>query len=106
MKYVLSVENDLSRFVDLIPIPAKDAGSVALGLLDEFISRFGLPGEWFSDQGKEFCNQVFLELSHLGKYHYDFSNAYNPKANRVEGFHRSLGNLLTANLERNDIQRQ
>ena len=45
MKYILTVEDDWSRFVDLIPIPAKDAGSVASGLLDEFISRFGFPGE-------------------------------------------------------------
>ena len=94
MKYILSVEDDWSRFVDLIPI---DAGSVASGLLDKFISRFGLPGELYSDQGKEFCNQVFLELSNLGKYHHDFSQVYNPQANR------SLGALMTANLNRNDI---
>ena len=87
----------------MTPIPAKDAGSVASGLLDEFISRFCLPGELYSDQVKEFCNQVFLELSHLGKYHHDFSQAYNPQANRVERFHSSLGNLMTANLDRNDI---
>ena len=49
-----------------IPIPAKDAGSVASGLLDEFVSRFGFPGELYSDQGKEFCNQVFVALSDLG----------------------------------------
>ena len=103
MKYILSMEDDWSRFVDLIPIPAKDAGSVASGLLDEFISRFGLPGELYSDQGKKFCNQVSLELSNLGKYHHDFSQVYNPQANRVKRFHRSLGALITANLDRNDI---
>ena len=90
MKYILSVEDDWSRYIDLIPIPTKDAGSVASGLLDEFISRFGLPGKLYSDKGKEFCNQVFLELSILGKYHHDFSKVYNPQANRVERFHRSL----------------
>ena len=56
MKYILTVEDDWSRFVDLIPLPAKDAGFVAFGLLDEFISRFGFPGELYSDQGKEFSN--------------------------------------------------
>jgi hypothetical protein len=35
--------------VDLIPIPAKDDGTVASGLLDEFISRFGFPGKLYSD---------------------------------------------------------
>ena len=33
MKYILTVEDDWSKFVDLILIPAKDAGSVASGLL-------------------------------------------------------------------------
>jgi hypothetical protein len=103
MKYIITVEDDWSRFVDLIPIPAKDAGSVASGLLYKFISRFGFPGELYSDQGIEFCNPVFLELRNLGKYHHDFSRAYNPQAIRVEQFHRSLGALMTANLDRTDI---
>ena len=33
MKYILTLEDDWSRFVDLIPITAKDVGSVASGLL-------------------------------------------------------------------------
>ena len=103
MKYILTVEDDWSRFIDLIPIPAKDAGTVASALLDEFISRFGFPGELYSDQGKEFANKVCAALSELGRYHHDFSNPYNPQANRAERFHRSLGSLMTANLDRTDV---
>ena len=103
MKYILTIEDDWSRFVDLVPIPAKDAGTVASGLMDEFISRFGYPGELYSDQGKEFCNQVFTELGKLGKYHHQFSKPYNPQANRVERFHRTLGTMLTVNLDRHDV---
>ena len=102
-KYILTVKDDWSRFVDLIPITAKNAGSVASGLLDEFISRFGFPGELYSDLGKELSNQVCAALSALGKYHHDFSTPYNPQANRVEQFHRSVGTLMTTNLDRTDI---
>lgn len=103
IKYILTVEDDWSRFVDLIPLPSKDAGTVASGLMDEFVSIFWLPGELYSDRGKEFCNQVFTELSRLGKYYHGFSKAYNPQANRVERFHRSPGSLLTINLDRDDV---
>ena len=89
--------------LDLISLPSKDVGTVASGLLDEFVSRFGLPEELCSYQGKEFCYQVSTELCKLGKYYHDFSKAYNPQANWVERFHRSLGSLLTVNLDRNDI---
>ena len=67
MKYILSVEDDWSRFVDLIPIPAKDAGSVASGLMDKFISRFGLPGELYSDQGKRILQPSILGTKQPGK---------------------------------------
>ena len=63
--------------MDLIPTPAKDAGSVASGLLDEFVSRFGFPGELYSDQGKEFSNRVFAALSDLGKYYHDHPTTLN-----------------------------
>jgi transposase InsO family protein len=102
MKYILIVEDDWSRFIDLIPIPSKDAGTVASRLLDEFVTR-ELPGELYSDQGKELCNKVFTELSNLGKYHHDFSKAYNPQDNQVERFHRILGIMLTINLDRDDV---
>ena len=101
MKYILTVENDWSRY--LIPLPSKDAGTVASGLMDKFISRFGLPGELYSDQGKEFCNQVFKELGRLGKYHHGLSKSYNPQAHRVEGFHLTPGTMLTIKLDRNDV---
>jgi hypothetical protein len=70
--------------------------------MDEFLSRFGMPAEIFSDQGKEFCNQVFEELKTLGKFEHRFSPAYSPAGNLVERFHQNLTKLLTINLEQTD----
>ena len=102
-KYILSVEDSWSRYVDLIPIPDKAAITVATYLNEEFTSRFGFPAELYSDQGREFCNQVFDELQKLGKYEHIFSPAYNPQANLVERFHRNLTSMLTVELAREDI---
>ena len=60
MYYILSVKDDWSRFVNLIPIPSQDAGTM------------------YSDRGKEFCNMVFTKLGPLGKYQHNFSCTYNP----------------------------
>ena len=98
MKYILSIEDGWSRYVNLVPIPDKSAASVATALMDEFLSRFGMPAEIFSDQGKEFCNQVFEELKTLGKFEHQFSPAYSPAGNLVERFHRNLTKLLTIDL--------
>ena len=102
-KYILSVEDSWSRYVDLIPIPDKTAITVATYLTEEFTSRFGFPAELYSDQGREFCNQVFEELQRLGKYEHIFSPAYNPQANKVERFHRNLTSMLTLELDREDV---
>lgn len=101
-KYILSIEDSWSRFVSLVPIPDKSAVTVASCLNDNFLGTFGMPAELYSDQGKEFCNQVFAELEILGKYKHIFSIAYNPQANKVERFHRNLTCLLTIELERED----
>ena len=54
-------------------LPDKSAVTVASGLNESFLGTFGMPAELYSDQGKEFCNQVFAELDILGKYKHIFS---------------------------------
>ena len=87
LKYILSIEDGWSRYVNLVPITDKSAATVATALMDEFLSRFGMPAEIFSDQVKEFCNQVFEEQE---KFEQSFSPAYSPSANLVERSQHSL----------------
>ena len=78
MKYILSIEGGWSRYVNLVPIPDKSTATVATALMNEFLGKFGMPAEIFSDQGKEFCNKVFADLKTLGKFEHRFSPAYSP----------------------------
>ena len=48
----------------------KTAEEVASNIMDKFISTFGCPQAFHSDQGKEFCNTVMkLLLKKLGVKH-------------------------------------
>ena len=61
LKYILSIEDGWSWYVNPVPIPDKSAATVATALMDKFLSRFGMPAEIFSNQGREFSNRVFEE---------------------------------------------
>ena len=71
-----------TRFIELIPLPRKDALSVARGLLS-VVGRFGRPKEIRSDNGGEFINQVCTELLTLMKIKHDKRVPYRPASNGI-----------------------
>ena len=56
-KFVLTVTDYFSKYVEAIPIPDKSADSVAKGIY-KIYCRQGAPVHIITDQGKEFVNQV------------------------------------------------
>lgn len=65
--HILSMMDDLSRFVDFVAIPNQEANTVAEALFEQIISRYTLPKEILSDQGANFCGKVMKELCKLLK---------------------------------------
>ena len=60
-KYVMTVMDYFTKWPKARAIPTKEAVNVADFLFDLSL-RHGCPDTVISDQGKEFCNQVCLEL--------------------------------------------
>ncbi len=56
-KYVLTMTDYFSKYVEAVPIPDKSALSVAQGIYKVYC-RQGAPVSIICDQGKEFVNQV------------------------------------------------
>ena len=56
-KFVLTVTDYFSKYVETIPIPDKSADSVAKGIYKIYCQQ-GAPVHIITDQGKEFVNQV------------------------------------------------
>ena len=61
-RYILSVEDGFSRFIQLFPLPSKHATGVPKVLVNEVIKVFGCPMRFHSDNGQEFCANVMEEM--------------------------------------------
>lgn len=64
-RYILTLQCDLTKFVEAYPIKNKDAETVARAFVNNFILRFGIPKEIVTDQGTEFLAKVFKESAKL-----------------------------------------
>ena len=61
-KYILVVTDLFSKWVEAFPLKATDGETLATVLMDEVISRYGMPVSLHSDQGANLCSQVIDKL--------------------------------------------
>lgn len=89
-KYVLTLQDELTRYVQAYPIPDKEATTVAKQLL-HFCQHYGIPNRFHSDQGTEFLNNVIKQLIKFLGANQTFNTAYHPQTNgALERFHATL----------------
>lgn len=90
-RYCVTLIDRYTRWTEGIPIADIRAETVAMAVLNGWISRFGVPQYIFTDQGTQFESELFRELSKLLGFERKRTNAYNPKMNgMIERFHRTL----------------
>ena len=53
-KYVLVCIEHCTKWIELISLPSKSSSHVARAVVENFLARFGVPGEILTDQGTEF----------------------------------------------------
>jgi hypothetical protein len=54
------VTDTFSKYGELDAIPDKSASTMGSALFSRWLCRHGLPLEIVSDNGKEFCNQLWM----------------------------------------------
>ena len=59
-KYVLTMTDSFTKYVELVAIPDKSADMVAQAFFSKWICRFSAPTTIVMDQGREFCNQILV----------------------------------------------
>ena len=101
-KYILTIEDTFSQFVQAIPIKTKEAKHVADALIERHICTFGCPLEILSDQGGEFVNRTWEELCRRLEIKKKVTPPYNPRSNPIERFHRTLNQILRTFMDRDD----
>jgi transposase InsO family protein len=79
--YVLCLTDTHSKFMELAALPNKEASTVVNAVFEKWICRYGLPYEFISDNGKEFCNQFSKELYQKLQIKHTTTSAYHPQTN-------------------------
>ena len=95
-RHILVIQDLLTRYVICVPLRKKSEGSVAKAIYKHWISRFGIPRQFLSDDGREFKNAVLACLEKIiGVEEHVFSTPYHKQSNGInERSHRSLMKMV------------
>ena len=103
-KYILVVTDLFTKWVEAFALQETSSTTLATVLVDQVISRFGVPNVLHSDQGANLCSAVIKAVCHLlllgmGKTR---TSAYHPQGNgQVERFNRTVEAILAKTVKDN-----
>lgn len=93
--YILSLQCELSKYVEAYPLQRKDTVSVAKCFVNNFILRYGLPKTIATDRGKEFMSETMVEVCRLLRIKKVSSTAYHHESiGALENTHKHLAAFL------------
>lgn len=94
-KYILTIQDELSKFVEGYPIKSKDSFSVAKSFVQNFVLRYGVPKEILTDRGKEFMSELFRNVCIALNIEKNNSVAYHHQTlGSLENTHKNLHEFL------------
>ena len=94
-RYICVAMDYFTKWPEAYALPNHEAVTVAEALVERFFTRFGVPGELHSDQGREFEAEVFRECCRLLGIRKTRTTPLRPQSDgMVERFNRTLGQEL------------
>ena len=98
-KYIISVMDMFSSWVEAFPVPDKSAQTAAKIILNEIIPRYSCPLYILSDNGTEYRNEIISTINKHLKIHHILTSPYRPQSNsKIERFHRVMHDLISKHL--------
>ena len=79
-KYCLVVVDCFTKFLEVYPMPNQEASTVAAIVAKEYISRYGIPREIHTDQGRQFESALFQELCAILGIHKTRTTSFHPQS--------------------------
>jgi len=100
--YILTMQDDLTKYSLGIPLPNHQANTVAEALVIHFICVHGIPEIILTDQGTEFLSKTFIEICKLLKINKINTSPFHPQTNgSLERSHRTLAEYLRHYVDKN-----
>jgi len=94
-KYILTIQDLLTKYSLAIPLESATAVHVADAFINEFICTFGAPRTILTDQGSNFINSLMRNISRKFGIRQCQTTAYRPQSNgSVERSHQVLWEYL------------
>lgn len=94
MQYILTIQDNFSKFLMAVPLRNKESKSVAKAFVEKWVMLFGAPEQIVTDMGLEF-RQTFEETCKLLDIEIKTSTAYHHQTvGSLENAHKTLGNYL------------
>ena len=101
-KYVLVVSDYFTKWTECYPMPNMEAVTVAKLLVEQLFTRFGVPEQIHSDQGRQFESNLFAEMCKLLQIDKTRTTPYHPQSDgMVERFNKTLCAMLRAYIDEN-----
>src|SRR5215470_13727905 len=101
-KYILTMIDHFTKWVEAVPIRDKEATTVADAIYTHWVCRLGAPQALLSDLGTEFQNAVLTDLCKLIGVQRLRTTAYKASTNgAIERFHRTMNSMLAKTVEDN-----
>ena len=95
-RYVITVVDCFSGFIEAFPVSDKTAVTVAKVLLNQIFRRYSWCEELISDNGREYANDIIAEIAKQGHIVHIKTSPYHPQSNgKVERSHRTLVSCLS-----------
>ncbi|KAL0269062.1 UNVERIFIED_CONTAM: hypothetical protein PYX00_010797 [Menopon gallinae] len=93
-KFILTMQDDLTKYSYATPIPNHESRTVALELT-KFITLFGIPKSILTDQGSDFMSNLIKDLTKLLNIKHFSSSPYHPQTNgALERSHLTLKDYI------------
>lgn len=101
-RYILVIGDYFTKWTESHAMPNMEASTVATILVEQVISRFGIPNSVHSDQGKQFESRLFSEMCKLLQITKTRTTPYHPKSDgMIERFNKTLVAMLSAFVNQN-----
>lgn len=95
-RYILVVQDRLSRWISFSPMSDTSAITTARTFLADWVCSYGVPKKLITDQGRNFVSQTFRDLSEFLGIKQSKTTAYRPTSNgQNERTHRELHQFIS-----------